>query len=70
MNGKFSFDPRKILGKTLLFDATKIDKEIIMDMIICALPANNDRKKKKKMTIFILNILLAQTQKEKMEDGQ
>ena len=42
MNGKFSFDPKKILNKTLLFDTTKIDKEIIMDMIIRALAANND----------------------------
>ena len=38
---------KKILNKTLLFDTTKIDEEIIMDMIIHALPA---------MTIFILII--------------
>ena len=36
MNGKLSFDPKKILNKTLLFDT------IIMDMIIRALAANND----------------------------
>ena len=42
MNGKFSFDPKKILNKTLLFDTTKIDEEIIMDMIIRALSAGND----------------------------
>ena len=42
MNGKFSFDPEKILNKTLRFDTTKIDEEIIMDMIIRALPADND----------------------------
>ena len=42
VNGKFSFDPKKILNKTLLFDTTKIDEEIIMDMIIRALTADND----------------------------
>ena len=42
MNGKFSFDPNKIFNKTLLFDTTKIDEKIIMDMIIRALPADND----------------------------
>ena len=42
MNGKFSFDPKKILNETLLFDTTKIDEEIIMDMIIHALPTGND----------------------------
>ena len=42
MNGKFSFDPKKILNKALLFDTIKIDKGIIMDMIIRALAANND----------------------------
>ena len=42
MNGKFSFDPKKILNKTLLFDTTKIDEEIITDMIIRALSADND----------------------------
>ena len=33
---------KKILNKTLLFDTIKIDEEIIMDMIIHALPADND----------------------------
>ena len=42
MNGKFSFDRKKILNKTLLFDITKIDEKIIMDMMICALPADID----------------------------
>ena len=42
VNGKFSFDPKKILNKTLLFDTTKIDEEIIMDMIMHAMPADND----------------------------
>ena len=42
MNGKFSFDPKKTLNKTLLFHTTKINKEIIMDMIIHALPAGNN----------------------------
>ena len=42
MNGKFSFDPKKILNRTLLFDTKKIDDEIIMDRIIQALPADND----------------------------
>lgn len=41
-NGKFSFDLKKILNNTLLFDTKKIDKEIIMAVIIHALPANND----------------------------
>ena len=42
MNGKLNFDPNKIFNKTLLFDTTKIDEKIIMDMIIRALPADND----------------------------
>ena len=42
INGKFSFDPKKILNKTLLFDPSKIDEKIIMDMIIHVLPADND----------------------------
>ena len=42
MNGKFSLDPKKISNKTLLFDTTKIDKEILVDMIIRALLADND----------------------------
>ena len=43
MNGKFIFDPKIILNKTLLFDTTKIDKEMIMDMIIHALPTHIDK---------------------------
>ena len=42
MNGKFVFDPKIILNKILLFDTTKIDKEMIMNMIIRALPAEID----------------------------
>ena len=47
MNGKFSFDPKKKKKKksnrTFLFDNEKIDKEIIMDRIIQALPADNGK---------------------------
>ena len=42
MRGEFSFNPQKILNKTLLFDTKKIDEEIIMDRIIEALPPTND----------------------------
>ena len=42
MNGKFSLDSKKISNKTLLFDTTKTDKEILVDMIIRALLADND----------------------------
>ena len=42
MNRKFSFDPKEILYKPLQFDTTKIDKQIILDMIIHALPTDND----------------------------
>ena len=42
MNEKFIFDPKKILNKTLLFDTSKIDGELIMDKIIQALPPDND----------------------------
>ena len=42
MNGKFNFDPQKILNKTMLFHTTKIDEEIIMDRIIEVLPPTND----------------------------
>ena len=42
MNGKFNFDPQKILNRTMLFHTTKIDEEIIMDRIIEALPPTND----------------------------
>ena len=41
MNGKFIFDPKKILNKTLLFD-TKIIDENIMNRVIEALPPTND----------------------------
>ena len=34
MRGEFHFNPKKILNKTLTFNTTKIDKEIMMDMII------------------------------------
>ena len=43
MIGKFSFDPKKILNKILLFDTKKIDENIIMDRIIEALPPTNDK---------------------------
>ena len=42
MRGEFSFNPQKILNKTLLFDTKKIDEEIIMAKIIEALPPTND----------------------------
>ena len=41
MNGKFIFDPKKILNKTLLFD-TKIIDENIMNRVIEALPPTID----------------------------
>ena len=35
MRGEFDFNPeKKKLNKTLTFNATKIDKEIMMDMMI------------------------------------
>ena len=38
MRGEFSFSPKKKkLNKTLIFDTTKINEEIIMDKIIEAL---------------------------------
>ena len=37
MRREFSFSPKKILNKTLTFDTTKINEEIIMDKIIEAL---------------------------------
>ena len=45
MNGKFSFDPKrkKKSNRTFLFDNKKIDKEIIMDRIMQALPAENGK---------------------------
>ena len=42
INDKFTFDPKKILNKTLLFGTSKIDEELIMDKIIQALPPDND----------------------------
>ena len=42
MNEKLVFDPKKILNKTLLFDTSKIDEELIMDKIIQALPPDSD----------------------------
>ena len=41
MNKKFVFDPKEILNKTLLFDTSKIDEELIMDKIIHALPPDD-----------------------------
>ena len=37
MRWEFNFSPKKILSKTLIFDTTKINEEIIMDKIIEAL---------------------------------
>ena len=37
MREEFSFRPKKILNKTLIFDTTKIYEEMIMDKIIEAL---------------------------------
>ena len=34
MIGDFDFDPKKILNKTLLFDTSTIDEEVIIDKII------------------------------------
>ena len=62
MNGKFSFDPKKILNKTLLFDTIKIDKGIIMDMIIRALAANND-------DFYIERLVVSNSFTLKTEDG-
>ena len=42
VSGKFNFDPKKILNKTLLFDTKKVDENIMMDKIIEALPPTND----------------------------
>ena len=44
MLGELNFDPKQILNKTLLFDTTIIDEEIIVDRIIDALNSPyNDR---------------------------
>ena len=37
MRVEFDFNPKKILNKTLIFDTTKINEEIIMDKITEAL---------------------------------
>ena len=42
MEGKFSFDPKKILNKTILFDTSRVDEELIMDRIIESLCSDND----------------------------
>ena len=42
MEGKFSFLPEKILNKTILFNVSRVDEEIIMDKIIKNLPSTND----------------------------
>ena len=34
--GEFNFRPKNILNKTLIFDTSKVDEEIIMDRIIDA----------------------------------
>ena len=34
MIGDFNFDQKKILNKTLLFDASTVDEEVIIDKII------------------------------------
>ena len=42
MEGKFNFSPEKILNKTILFPASKINEERIIDKIIENLPAYNN----------------------------
>ena len=37
MLGEFNFRPKNILNKTLIFDTSKADEEIIMDRIIDAI---------------------------------
>ena len=37
MIGKFNFDPREILNKTLIFDSSMVDEEVIIDRIIDAI---------------------------------
>ena len=34
MIGDFNFDPQKILNKTLLYDTSTVDEEVIIDKII------------------------------------
>ena len=42
MEGKFSFRPENILNKTILFDASRVHKETIINKIIENLPSTND----------------------------
>ena len=42
MLGEFDFDPQKILNKTLIFDTSKIEEEIIVERIIDALNDKNN----------------------------
>ena len=42
MERKFSFDPQKILNKTILFNKSRVDEELIMDRIIESLPSDNN----------------------------
>ena len=41
MEGKFSFRLKKILSKTMLFDTSKVNEEMIVDRIIENLPSGN-----------------------------
>ena len=42
MEGKFVFSRKKILKKTLLFDTSRVNEELIMDKIIENLPGGNN----------------------------
>ena len=42
MEGKFSFRPENILNKTILFDASRVHEETIINKIIENLPSTND----------------------------
>ena len=37
MIAKFNFNPKEILNKTLIFDMSMVDEEVIMDRIIGAI---------------------------------
>ena len=37
MTGEFNFDPKEILNKTLIFDTSTVDEEVIIDRIIDAI---------------------------------
>ena len=37
MIGEFNFNPKEILNKTLIFDTSKVDEEVIIDGIIDAI---------------------------------